>query len=93
MRYDWSDKKNQLLRETRAVSFEQIIQAIADGKLVDVIENPNQMRYAGQVFLIVNLRNYIYIVAAVIDKDGKTCELKTIYPNRKYTAKYLGANR
>jgi uncharacterized DUF497 family protein len=89
MRYTWRDDKNELLRKTRRVSFEQVVQAIANGQLVDVLENPNQRQYAGQIFLLVRLDRYIYVVPATLDTENEHCRLITIYPSRKYTRRYL----
>jgi len=32
---------------------------------------------------------YVYVVPACISASGEECRLKTIYPSRKYTNKYL----
>jgi hypothetical protein len=56
---------------------------------VDVLEHPNQEKYKGQVFILVERENYIYVVPASISESGEECHLKTIYPSRKYTNKFL----
>jgi len=38
---------------------------------------------------MVNYDEYIFVVPAVISESGEECFLKTIYPSRKYTQKYL----
>jgi len=38
---------------------------------------------------MVNYEEYIFVVPAVISESGEECFLKTIYPSRKYTQKYL----
>jgi len=56
---------------------------------VDIIEHPNQENYKGQLFIMVEQNNYIYVVPAYISDSGEKCHLKTIYPSRKYTNKFL----
>jgi hypothetical protein len=42
---------------------------------------------------MVEKNNYIYVVPAYISPSGEECHLKTIYPSRKYTNKYLGGKK
>jgi hypothetical protein len=56
--------------------------------ILDVIDNPNQERYAGQRLLIVRIDDYVYIVPFV-EEEGRAF-LKTIIPSRKATRAYLG---
>lgn len=84
---DWSKEKSKQLKVKRGVSFEDIIVAIQEGGLLDVIDHPNQKRYAHQRIFIVNLHDYVYSVPFV-EKGGRVF-LKTIYPSRKYTKQYI----
>ena len=92
VRFTWKEDKNDLLKRCRNISFEQIILAIEGEQVVDVIEHPNQEKYKGQVFIMAEHNNYIYVVPAHISDSGEDCHLKTIYPSRKYTSKYLRGN-
>jgi uncharacterized DUF497 family protein len=85
--FNWDSAKNNLLKNTRNISFEEIVNAINEGKLVDAIDNPQKEKYKGQVYLMVEINNYIYVVPAAISQEDVF--LKTIYPGRKYTEKYL----
>jgi uncharacterized DUF497 family protein len=87
----WNDEKNSLLKHLRGVSFEQIVILLEENALIDVLDHPNKEKYGNQKLLLFNIENYIYVVPAVI--DGGSCFLKTIYPSRKYTEKYLGGNK
>jgi len=58
-------------------------------QIVDVIEHPNQKKYRGQIFIMIEKNKYIYVVPASISDSGDECHLKTIYPSRKYTDKYI----
>jgi len=89
MRFLWDEEKNSLLKAHRNISFEQILLSIESRHIVDVIEHPNQGKYKGQIFILVERYNYIYVVPAKISDSGEECYLKTIYPSRKYTNKYL----
>jgi len=89
MRFSWKKGKNELLKQHRNISFEQIVLSIEDKQVVDVIEHPNQKKYKGQVFILVEYNNYVYVVPALISDSGDECHLKTIYPSRKYTDKFL----
>ena len=89
MRFEWDERKNNLLKKERNVSFEQVILAIENKQVVDVLDHPNQKKYKGQKYIMVEMDNYIYVVPIFISKTGEKCCLKTIYPSRKYTEKYL----
>lgn len=85
--FDWSEEKNEKLKEEREISFEEIIDAINEGGLIETIDNPNQKKRPNQKAAIVKVRNYAYIVPFVI--DGEKIFLKTVFPSRKATKKYL----
>jgi len=89
MKFVWLEDKNELLKQERMISFEQIILAIENKQIVDVIEHPDQEKYKGQKFIMVEINDYIYVVPAEISESGEECQLKTIYPSRKYTKIYL----
>jgi len=86
--YNWNIEKNLLLKDTRGISFEQIVLHIEQGDLMDIIEHPNDKKYSHQKILIVNINNYIYAVPFVENQNERF--LKTIIPSRKFTKKYLG---
>jgi len=46
--YAWNSEKNEQLKAGRGVSFEEVVAHIADGDVLDIIENPNQEKYRGQ---------------------------------------------
>lgn len=86
--YNWDKEKSLLLKETRGISFEQIVIYIEQDNLVDIIEHPNGEKYNHQKILIINIDNYIYTVPFVENKNERF--LKTIIPSRKFSKKYLG---
>jgi len=85
--YDWNDDKNIWLRETRGVTFEEVVYHITHDGLLDIIEHPNRGRYGGQRLFIVNIEEYAFIVLFV--ENDETIFLKTIIPSRKMTRAYL----
>jgi uncharacterized DUF497 family protein len=93
MRFLWKKEKNEQLKNHRNISFEEIVLSIEKKHIVDVIEHPNQKKYKGQIFFLVERNNYIYVVPSIISDSGEECHLKTIYPSRKYTDKFLRSGK
>ena len=85
--FDWSDEKNELLKRTRGISFEEVATAIEEGSIVDNIEHPDLRRHPNQRVYIIIFRKYAYAVPYV--EDESKIFLKTIYPSRIYAKKYL----
>lgn len=85
--FDWNKEKNQRLKEERDICFEDVVDAISEGKVLDTFNHPNQKKYPGQKVYIVEVRGYAYFVAHVEDREKVF--LKTIYPSREATKKYL----
>ncbi len=86
--FDWDEEKNEILKETRNISFEEVVFAISSEKILDVVEHPNKEKYPNQKMFIIEIRNYAYIVPFV--EDDKKYFLKTIYPSREATKEFLG---
>ena len=89
MVFDWDNDKNDFLRKQRNVSFEEIVLFISEGGIVDIIEYPNKEKYPRQKVYLVEKENYIYAVPFIKDETNGVYFLKTIFPSRKYTKKYL----
>lgn len=88
MNYEFNKEKNEILKKGRGVSFEDIIIAINSGNLVDKVKHKNREKYPNQMMLFVNFQNYIYVVPCIENED--IVFLKTIFPDRVATKKYLG---
>ena len=86
--FDWNDDKNELLKNTRGVSFEDVVFHIQNGDVLDIIKHPNAARYPKQNIIVLNMEGYVYLVPYV--KEKGTRFLKTIIPSRKATEEYLG---
>jgi len=89
--FDWNDEKNEMLKKTRGVSFEQVELAIAMGDLIDRVKHPNQAKYPDQKVFIVRIEDYIYSVPYA--EDNEKIFLKTILPNSRATIKFLGEGK
>lgn len=85
--FSWNEEKNELLKEERQISFEDVVFYIEQGFLLDVLEHPNQEKYQGQKIFVVQIDEYAYLVPFV--EDEREIFLKTIIPSRKATRKYL----
>lgn len=85
--FDWDPLKNEKLKSERDVCFEDILIAIEEGELLDVIAHQNKKKYPNQKVLIVELQNYAYIVPYIEDEEKYF--LKTIIPSRKMTKQYI----
>lgn len=86
--FRWSPDKNERLKAERRISFEEIVLAVEEGGLQDILVHPNQRRYPGQVVFVVACRGYAYLVPS--REESGHYFLKTIIPSRKATRDYLG---
>ena len=78
----YSLEKNELLKEQRDISFEDVILALESGKLLDDIKHPNQ-----DIFIIlIEIKNYVHLVPYI--EDEESIFLKTIIPSRQMNKKY-----
>lgn len=85
--YDWNEEKNNILKITREISFEEIVLAISNGKILDIVEHHDQEKYPNQKMFIIEVRSYAYIVPFVEDEEKYF--MKTIYPSREAAKEYL----
>ena len=87
MEFDWSPTKNAELKERHGFGFERILIALAEGALLDNRTHPNSDRYGHQRQLIVEINSYAWVVPFI--RSGNEMFLKTMFPSRKATRKYL----
>ena len=85
--FRWDPVKNERLKSGRGISFEEIVLAVEEGGLRDILVHPNQRRYPGQVVLVVAYRGYVFLVPSVEVEEHYF--LKTVIPSRKATRDYL----
>ena len=82
------DKNSQLL-ETRGIGFEEIIQAIAEGNILDIRKHPNDLKYPDQKILYVRILDEVYAVPFIEEKED-CFFLKTLFPTRKARKEFIG---
>lgn len=87
--YDWNVEKNKILKESKGISFEEILNAIDNGEIIDIFSHPNQKRYPNQEIHAINIDDYIFLVPFVTRDEA--IFLKTRIPSRKATKNILKA--
>ena len=83
--FEWNEEKNILLSKERNISFEDVVFALKNDRLLDIIMSPT---HEGQKCFIVEIKSYAYVIPYVRVNMEKLF-LKTIYPSRKHTKIYL----
>lgn len=83
----WDQEKNEKLKQERGVSFEEIMNAAIGGGILTILDHPNKKKYSQQKMYVVELHEYAYMIPCV--EDEEKIFLKTIFPSRKYTKKYI----
>ena len=89
--FRWDNEKNELLKDSRGVCFEQVVVLMAREDILETIEHPSQDKYPGQKIAIVRIEDYVYLVPYVQKSDE--IFLITIIPSRKATNKYLRSRK
>lgn len=85
--FDWDNQKNGCLKRERDIGFEDIVIAVEEGNILDILKHPNKKKYPNQKIFVVSVNDYAYLVPFVEDKEKVF--LKAIIPSRKATKKYL----
>ncbi len=89
--FRWDNEKNEWLKNTRGVSFEQVVILMERGDVLETIEHPNQTKYPGQKIVALLIDDYVYLVPYVQESDE--IFLKTIIPSRKATNKHVRSRK
>lgn len=84
----FSEEKNQVLQATRGVGFEEVIKALASQQLLADLVHPDPKRVHQRIF-VVQLNNYAYAVPYVVNQPKGEIFLKTVYPSRSLTKRYI----
>ena len=79
--YKWNKEKDIILKKQRGIGFENVVEAIDSGNLLDVYDHPNKQEYLKQKIYVVKMHAYVFLVSFV--RDGDDIFLKTIIPSRK----------
>lgn len=86
--YTFSPEKNFKLINERNISFEEIIAAIEDNQILDILEHHNKEKYDDQKIYVISIKEYVYLVPFIVTAEGNIF-LKTIIPSRKAKKKYI----
>lgn len=88
MKITWNEDKNHWLQQERGLSFEMVLAAIGEGKIITDEKHKNEQDYQHQRILVVEIDNYATVVPYVI--TGDEIFLKTMFRDRKMQRKYYG---
>jgi hypothetical protein len=83
----WNPEKDELLRMEPGrggIGLSECAVAIEEGRILDDIQSPNR---PNQRMFILDIEGYAYVVPYVFKESSVF--LKTMFPSRDYTAKYL----
>lgn len=80
----WDNDKNEKLKKSRNVSFEQVQDEIRNGRILSIEKNPSR---ENQMIIVVKINDYPCVVPFVVSKDGDWY-LKTIYQSRKMKRRF-----
>jgi uncharacterized DUF497 family protein len=81
--FEWNEEKNAWLKQERGLSFEAVIAAIENDKVLDNLIHRSRK---GQRILVVEIEDYICAVPYVVDE--KSVFLKTVFRSRDLQRKY-----
>jgi len=79
--FNWSEEKNKILKESRGISFEEVIVAMENGDLLEIIPNSSK-NHKDQNCFIVSINGYPYKIPYV--ENENEIFLKTIHRDRKH---------
>jgi uncharacterized DUF497 family protein len=85
--FRWSAEKNELLKQERGVSFEEVTVAVEADGLLEIVPHQNLPKYPRQKIMVVEVAGYAYLVPFVEEDDSFF--LKTIIPSRKATRNFI----
>lgn len=87
----WNIEKAKSLQENEArnrVGFEECVVALEENRILDDIPHPTR---PNQRIFVLEINGYALVVPYVQEENGVF--LKTVFPDRKYHAKYLGKKK
>ena len=89
MNFRYNPEKNAQLLSERGIGFEEIIQAIVDGNILQISPHYNIEKYPNQKIIYVRIVQEVFVVPCVQEKEGHFF-LKTLFPSRKAKKLLLG---
>jgi len=90
--FEWDKKKNKILKATRKISFEEILDFLENKEnILAVFKHPNKNKYPNQKVFILNINGYAWVVP--FEERGDKIRLITAFPSRKWTKMFLRGKR
>ena len=86
--YLWDAAKDDWLRQVRGFGFEQVVEALSQGRLLADIPHRSE-RYPNQRLLVLELDGEAIVVPYV--RSGDAVFFKTAYPSRRMRRRYLAS--
>jgi len=87
--FEWHNEKSERIKRERGLSFDEIVEKIRQGAVLDILDNREE--FEGQKLLILNIDNYVWVVP--IEFRGNKIRLITAFRSRKFTKMYLGGKK
>lgn len=84
---NFSQTKNELLKASRGICFDDVLEIISKGEILDDMEHPSK-KYLHQRMYVISIKKYIYAIPYVLNQEKKEIFLKTIYPSRVLQKEY-----
>ena len=81
-KFEWDPKKSKEIKRKRGYSFEELVEFIKNGKVLEFIRHHNTAEYPNQWFIIVDVNGYPWAIAS--EFRGNKLRLVTAFPARKY---------
>jgi hypothetical protein len=86
--FDWNNEKNDQLKQERNVGFEDVLLALEENRLLDILTSN---KYLKQKVYVIEISGYIYLCPFV--ETEEKIFLKTLFPSRAATKQYIiGSN-
>ncbi len=83
---NYSESKNEFLKETRGIDFKDIINVLKHKGATNDLNHPNQEKYPEQKMFVIEINEYFYLVPYV--ENENEIFLKTAFPSRKAFKKH-----
>jgi len=94
MLFTWNNDKNKKLIADRGFSFEDIEEAVRNGKLISIQKHTNTTDYKHQIVMIVEVKGYLHKVPCIVLQESpKIIYMITAFKDRKLNKKYTRVDR
>ena len=84
----FNEEKNELLKATRGISFEDVQNAVEKDDLLADIKHSSK-KHPRQRLYVIKIKGYVYAVPYIINVEKQEIFLKTIYPSRTLMKLYM----